>query len=158
QHRQVRTIEDLPVLACTGQKRQVRGRPAEHVRHHNHTLAGIDFVGGRTDLGLLAGAVVVFLDRDRANAGLLANDMFDSGEILSRQPAVCDDHDTDQPLHPTRSTEAPAALRSSSRCLLDTCQPAAASVSAIFSATATERWRPPVQPNPTVTWLLPSSI
>ena len=108
-------------------------------------------------LGREGGAVVVLFDRDGADSLLRTHDMFDRGEILPRQTAMCDDHDSDHAPRPCTNPGAPPARRSSSRCLLDTCQPASASALAIFSATATDRCCPPVQPKPIDRCALPSS-
>ena len=61
------------------------------------------------------------------------------------------------PAYPVVVRGAPAARLSSSRCLLDTCHPAASSALVMLSTTATDRCWPPVQPNPIARWLLPSS-
>src|SRR5690606_21506321 len=125
--------------------------------HDHHAVAGIDRIGGGTDLGLLGGAVVILFDRDGADALLRTHDMFDRGKIFPRQTAMCDDHDPDHAPLPCTNRGAPLARRSSSRCLLDTRRPASASTFAIFSATATARCCTTVQPNPMARWLLPSS-
>jgi hypothetical protein len=46
------------------------------------------------NLGLLAGAVVVFFNGDRADAVLAANNMLNGGKIFSRQPAMRNNYNT----------------------------------------------------------------
>jgi hypothetical protein len=95
QHRQVGAVEDAPVAGHAGPQRQVRRRAAEHVGHDHHAGAAIDLVGGAADLVLLLAAVVVVLDGDRPDPGLLADHMFDRREVFARQSAMCDDDDPD---------------------------------------------------------------
>src|SRR5690606_30748839 len=132
-------------------------RAPEHVGQGPYALAGVDRIGGGTALGRLGGVAGMLCDRAGADALLRTHDVFDRGKIFPRQTAMCDDHDPDHAPLPCTNPGAPLARRSSSRCLLDTCQPASASALAIFSATATDRCCPPVQPNPMARWLLPSS-
>ena len=90
----------------------------------------------------LARLVVVGRDGDRADLFERSHHMFNGREVFRGQPTMRDDHDPDHaglpPVSPSEAALGGGAL-STSRCLVDTCQPAPARVSVRLSASATER-------------------
>jgi hypothetical protein len=102
---------------AAGAQAKVRGRAAEHIGHHDHSVSLVYRVGGVTDLALFGGAVVLREDGDGEDAGLLAHHMLHSGQIFPGQAPVGYDNDPDHRGCPVQAAmrvigPAPCGLRS----------------------------------------------
>src|SRR5262249_25254991 len=144
--RQVDPGQHLDARLVHDRDGEVGRRASEHVGEQDHAVSGIAGTRAFEDLAAPLFHVVFGADTDRRYALLRTDDMFERCQEFARQIAVGHEYDADHPPLPELLSATCPPRASVSRWERLTERPALRNQSASRLATATERWRPPVQP------------